>query len=221
MNNKETNIDDLSPNSADFLTSYAKSGLGAIPYFGTLFGEVLGQIIPNQRVDRMVQFLSILDKKLNDLTIDIEDINAKMKDEKYINLFEEGIWQASKTSSKERKEYIASILKNGLTDEALNEIQKGIFLSLLSELNDIEVIILYSYTRNYGNNKEIRDELKHIIEEPISYLGADEKTINDSILYDTYKAKLLRLNLLKDDKYIQLTGLGRLFLNYIDMPDKE
>ncbi len=236
----EVTIEDLAPNSTDFLTEYAKGGLGAIPYFGALFGEVIGQIIPHQRVDRIVSFLSILDKKFEQLKIEFENIELKMKNEEYINLFEEGIWQAARSSSQGRKEQIASLLANSLTDEALNEIQQGVLLSLLGELNDIEILILYQHTMKARYDKEFQEKYQDILRGPFAHLGADQETINQSTIHNTYKEKLIRLNLLKreyktpkkgefpefdektgmiKEKSISLTSLGRLLLKYIDMPD--
>jgi len=238
--NNEITIEDLSPNHTDFLTGYAKSGLGAIPGFGSLFSEVLGQIIPNQRVDRIVTFLSILDKKFEQLQIQFDKIESKMKDEEYINLFEEGIWQAARSSSQERKEHIASLLANSLNDEALNEIQQGVLLSLLGELNDIEILILYQHTMKARNDEDFHKKYQDILRGPFAHLGSDQETVNQSTIHNTYKEKLIRLNLLKreyktpkkgelpefDDKTgmikeksVNLTSLGRLFLKYIDMPD--
>jgi hypothetical protein len=237
----EITIEDLAPNHTDFLTGYAKGGLGAIPYFGALFGEVIGQIIPHQRVDRIVAFLGILDKKFEQLKIEFAVIESKLKNEEYINLFEEGIWQAARTSSQERKEHIASLLANSLSDEALNEIQQGVLLSLLGELNDIEILILYQHTMKARNNKEFQEKYQDILRGPFAHLGADEETINQSTIHNTYKEKLIRLNLLKreykalkkgelpefdnktgmiKEKSVGLTSLGRLLLRYIDMPDE-
>lgn len=237
----EITIEDLAPNHTDFLTDYAKGGLGAIPYFGALFGEVIGQIIPNQRIDRIVTFLGILDKKFEQLKIEFAEIESKLRSEEYINLFEEGIWQAARSSSQERKEHIASLLANSLSDEALNEIQQGVLLSLLGELNDIEILILYQHTMKARYDKEFQEKYQDILNGPFAHLGADKETINQSTIHNTYKEKLIRLNLLKreykalkkgefpefDDKTgmikeksISLTSLGRLILKYIDMPDE-
>lgn len=240
MNNGIT-IEDLSSNHTDFLTEYAKGGLGAIPIFGALFGEVIGQLIPNQRVDRIVSFLSILDKKFEQLQIEFEEIKLKMRSEEYINLFEEGIWQAARSSSQERKEHIASLLANSLSDDALNEIQQGVLISLLGELNDIEILVLYQYTIKARRDEDFHKKYQDILSGPLAHFGADQEAINQSTIHNTYKEKLIRLNLLKreyktlkkgelpefDDKTgmikersVSLTPLGRLFLKYIDMPDE-
>lgn len=237
----EITIEYLAPNHTDFLTGYTKSGLGAIPVFGSLFSEVLGQIIPNQRVDRIVTFLGILDKKFEELKIEFAEIKSKLRNEEYINLFEEGIWQAARSSSQERKEQIASLLANSLTDEALNEIQQGVLLALLGELNDIEILILYQHTMKARYDKDFQEKYENILRGPFAHLGANKETINQSTIHNTYKEKLIRLNLLKreyktpkkgelpefdektgmiKEKSVNLTSLGRLLLKYIDMPDE-
>ena len=44
----------LKNNSADYVASAAKSALGAVPFAGSLLSEIAGNIIPNQRIDRIV-----------------------------------------------------------------------------------------------------------------------------------------------------------------------
>jgi hypothetical protein len=164
-----------------------------------------------------------------------------MEEEGYVNLFEEGVFQSARASSKDRKEYIASILVNGLEDEVLNDIQKNIFLSILSQLNDMEIIILYSHTYKVRGDKDFFEKHKDILSEPFAHLGASQEVIDQSTIYKTHREKLVNLNLINkrfpnikkgeipefDNKTgmmkangYELTSLGRLFLKYIDLQDE-
>ena len=236
MNEKNLTVDDLAENETDAITAYSKGLMGAIPVFGGLFAEVVGQIIPNQRIDRVTEFMKILDGKFQELELDMEDVKSRMKREEYINLFEDGMWQAAKASSRERKEYIASLLSKSLTDEALNEIQQGVLLTLLNELNDIEVLILYSYSMIARSNQEFQQEHQEKLIGPVAFLGSGTETINQSAIHKTYKEKLLRLGMLErefvkpkrgelpefdektgmmKERSVSLSSLGRIFLRYI------
>lgn len=211
---------DIDENGADVLTVFSKAILGSLPFAGSVFAEITGTLIPNQRIDRMAEFLKILDVKLQQLGKNVEDIKEKMTNEGYVNIFEEGMWQSARSSSKERKEYIASILVNGLEDENLNEIQKSVFLNILNQLNDVEIIILHSYTFTTLGDKVFYEKHKAILTEPSAYMGSTQDEVDKATIYKTYREKLANLNLLarKQSGY-EMTPLGRLFLKYIGLKD--
>ena len=233
--------DDLEPNITDDIVSIGKGIVGIAPIFGPMIGEVIGQIIPRQRVDRITEFIKLLDVRLSELEMDRDKLAKKMAEEPYVNLFEEGLWQAARSSSQERKEYIASLLANGLTDEALNDIQQGVLLSLLGELNDIEILKLYQYTIKARTDEKFQDKHLVMLAGPHAHMGSNTDITNQSTVHKTYKEKLVRLGLLKreykkpkrgelpefdektgmiKEKSVSLTPLGRLLLKYIDMGDE-
>ena len=47
----------LERNKTDLLTSAAKSVLGALPYGGPLLSELIGNLIPDQRIDRLAKYI--------------------------------------------------------------------------------------------------------------------------------------------------------------------
>ena len=232
---------DLNSNDVDKGVLLLKGITGAIPFIGPMIAEIVGEIIPKQRIDRMHELLHILNEKFSRLEISQEELSHKMKEEPYVNLLEEGMWQAARSSSSERKEYIASLLVSGLTDEALSDIQQGVLLSLLKELNDIEILKLYQYTRVARGDKEFQEKYQLMLAGPHAHMGSGTDTLDQSTIHNTYKEKLIRLNLLKreykkpkrgespefdektgmiKEKSVSLTSLGRLFLKYIDMGDE-
>lgn len=234
-------VPNIEDSKIDKLTALSKGLLGMVPFAGSILSEIIGNIIPNQRIDRISEFLKILDKKLEETGKNISELSEKMEEEGYVNLFEEGVFQSARASSKDRKEYIASILVNGLEDEILNDIQKNIFLSILSQLNDMEIIILYSHTYKVRGDKDFFEKHKDILSEPLAHLGASQEVIDQSTIYKTHREKLVNLNLINkrfpnikkgdipefDNKTgmmkangYELTSLGRLFLKYIDLQDE-
>ena len=86
-----------------------------IPGFGSILSEVVGAIIPDQRMDRLVKYIKILDTKVQKINSDLLEI-AK-QNELAIDLIEEGFVQASRSLSNERREYIANVVANGISDE--------------------------------------------------------------------------------------------------------
>jgi len=234
----KVDISIIEENEVDLLTTSFKGSAGMIPILGPYFAEIIGMLVPNQRVDRITTFLKLFYKKFEEQNIELEILKEKMKNENFINLFDDISWQAAKSTSNERKEYLASILINGLTDDKIDEIQKNIFLNIISELNDIEILILYSHTRTARSDEKFQKEHQETLMPPRAHLGASQDVINESILFNTYKEKLVRLNLLTkkfkkprkgespefDEKTgmiksngFEITSIGRLFLKYIGL----
>ncbi len=140
------NINDISQldsDANDELASLFRGLAGAIPFFGGLFGEVICNNIPNQRLGRIVSFLKILSEKLKDM--DKDTLKLKIKLESYIDLFEDCIWATTRAITKERKEHIASIFKKGILDEEKEIINHKKVLYLLNQLDDIDLIVLHYY----------------------------------------------------------------------------
>ena len=51
----------------DIIAIVGKGAVGAIPFVGPMAAEIIGALIPNQRMDRLEQFLKELDLKMNQL----------------------------------------------------------------------------------------------------------------------------------------------------------
>ena len=163
---KEINLES---NKSDAVAIGLKSILGIVP-FGSLISEIATTVIPNQRTERIVLFIEILNEKLKYL--DKEVVDLKTKSEEFTDLLHDGFIQASRALSKKRLEYIASLLKNSLTNDELEHIEKKKLLGLLNDLNDAEIIWLKSFSfglRHY-HNKSYRNYLEShkSILEPVS-----------------------------------------------------
>ena len=88
--------DDLKQDKTDALVATAKSVLGVVPFAGTLLSELVGNLIPNQRVDGLTKYVKELEVRLS--RIDREKIDNALRSEEGIDLFEEGFVQASWTA---------------------------------------------------------------------------------------------------------------------------
>ena len=78
----------------DWAVAIGKGVLGAIPIVGPLAAEVIGVLIPNQRVDRIERLLNKLGSKVEGIPKDILD--ERFKKPEFINLLEDGMFQAAK-----------------------------------------------------------------------------------------------------------------------------
>lgn len=130
----------LDDNKADHTARIGGLILGNVPVVGSILTEVFKSIIPNQKEERVCIFVEVLAEKLKYTDNDV--LNLKMKSEEFTDLLEDAIPQAARTMNKDRQHYIAAALKNSLTDEQLEHIEKKKLLQLLNEVNDAEILFL-------------------------------------------------------------------------------
>ncbi len=193
----------------EIITIFSKGLVGAIPFIGPLASEIIGATIPNQRLERIELFLKKLESKID--KTEYEKVKVKAKEPESIDLFEDSLIQASRALSEERKEYIASLLKNSLTDEELEHIEYKRLLNILSELNDLEILILkskeYMYCDDDNKAKEFWKKHGEALKEPIIYDGmTSSEELNKATLFKTHKSHLVNLGLLKAQFKIPNSG---------------
>jgi hypothetical protein len=229
--------EELKQNKIDVLASAAKSIVGIAPFVGPLLAEIVDNVIPNQKIDRLTKFVVELEERFSHFEKDF--IRDQIKDENFTDLLEEGLRQASKAISDDRKRYIASIIENGLKQDEINYNEAKYLMQLLEELNDIEIIWLrYFLVNTIGGDEEFREKHKAILDRVVVYIGADQATIDKGAIQNSYKEHLIRLKLIQpnysfDNKtgqpeydnitktqkisYYSITSLGKLVLRYIGL----
>jgi hypothetical protein len=234
---ESTTLTSLQPASTDYVTSAAKAALGMVPFAGSLLAELAGCIIPNQRIDRLSKFAVELEGRLSRL--DQTHVRAQLADEHFTDLMEEGVRQASRSVSDERRQYLAGLLANGISSEASSYAESKHLLRILGELNDIEVIWLRFYVEpTFGGDAEFREKHRDVLDPVRAHLGSDPETLDKDALQKSYKEHLCSLGLLRhryetDSKTKQpvfdnftgglkvrgydITPLGRLLLRSIDL----
>ncbi len=221
----------------DIAAIIGKGLLGAIPFVGPLAAEIVGAIIPNQRIDRIQSLLKLLESKIPEE--DRQKVEHRIISQESVDLFEDGFIQASRALSEERKEYIASLLKNSLTDDELKHIEYKRLLSILGELNDLEILILKSQAmyRGQPDYDEFWATHEDALEPPLALIGSTQVEFDKHTIYQTHKLHLVNIRLLeakfkkqkmgefpefdyktgmiKAQRYA-ITSLGRLLLRSID-----
>lgn len=149
--------DKLDQNSTDYVVSATKSALGMVPFAGSLLAELAGSIIPKQRMDRLVDYARKLEHRLGDL--DQDAIRTKLADENFTDLLEESARQAAQAVTDERREYLASLLASGVSEDRVSFVESRHLLRILSQINDIEVIWLRFYShRSLNGDEEFRSK---------------------------------------------------------------
>lgn len=221
----------------DIVTIIGKGFLGAIPFVGPLVAEVVGAIIPNQRIDRIESLLKLLESKIPEE--DKPKIKQRIISKESIDLIEDSFIQASRALSEERKEYIASLLKNSLINDDLKHIEYKRLLSILCELNDLQILILKlkSLEGKQPKHAEFWDTHKNALTTPLALASSSQTEIDKYTIYITHEFHLANLGLLRGifnvpkkgelpefdentgmikSRRYEITNLGRLLLRCID-----
>ncbi len=182
-------------NKPDLIAAGGRVILGSIPFVGPLLAELFTEVIPNQRIDRLSQYVSMLDNKLSRLP---EKVIDKLKtDEGFHELLEESLIQASRATTDERRHYIASILEKGITDDAIEFADSKYLLHLLQEINDIEILWLrYYLVPAFNGDIEFREKHQNVLSPIFVHLGSDKETLQKAAIQENYKIHLERLGLL-------------------------
>lgn len=236
-----SDADPTSPNKADLLAKAARSTVGVVPFVGPLLSELVTSLIPNQRVERLSNYVSELERRL--LAYEEEKIRKKLNDEEYLALVEDSFIQASRATTDARREYIASIVENGLTREMIEGLEARYLLNILNELNDVEIILLRSYLDlTIGGDEGFREQHENILDRVFVTLGSTKEEAEKGALQDSYHEHLERLGLIKPHyrmdrdtnipefdtfsgkprvTYWTLTTLGQMLLENIGLVDSD
>ncbi len=213
---------ELDPNPRDKLVSVAKAIAGACPILGALISEMLN-FVPDSRRDRIVSYVKCMEGQIRSMEKRIPIVEKNLKTEKGWDIFEEGMMQAARAVFEERRERLAKLVANSLSEDEIKYEKSKKLLNLYRELTDPEIIwlIYYSLNPTLGEGRHSKWVSKHPeILKPVSReMGRPKEEYEKSALQDSYKASLTRLGLTKKrnnkNNTIVITTLGRMLVSYI------
>lgn len=165
-----------------------------VPKIGPLIATAISITIPDQKLDRLAIFTQVLSDKINYLEEDV--IAQKIKTPEFTDLFEDAWLQASRAMSDERRQHIASVLKNSLTNEELAHVEEKKLLALLGELNDAEIQLLKFYALVGTEKRSFAEEHTELFTPISRTFGAPQINIDKGALRDSYRNKLMEVGLL-------------------------
>ncbi|QEY50928.1 hypothetical protein [Legionella longbeachae] len=184
---------ELENTKVDQLVSALKS-IGSLHPAGSILTEIICSIIPNQRIDRIVNYVQELNRRITN--IEMEHLQKKFLQPEFIDLFEDSCIQASKALGDERLKYLASILVNGIHEENLKYFRSKRYLSILSELTDQEVIVLGSYYYPSTRNLEYHVRHEKLLRPKRATFASDNSEVEDETVFESILFHLCRLGLL-------------------------
>ena len=168
--------------------------------------EAVGFVIPKQRMDRVAKFATVFEKKGE--TLDQEQIRAHLNNENFVGLLEDSVLEAARSLTDERREYIANLLVNSLSQEDIEFIESKYLLRILGEINDIEVIwLMYSYNQQFGG-EDLWGTHSDILAPRMVGIDSEESEHDKEALQKSYEAHLAQLGLLGAEYKIDSNTLG-------------
>jgi hypothetical protein len=122
-----------------------KSALGEIPFAGSLCGEILSIVIPNQRVSRIESYLGYLTDRLAD--IDPDTLRTRLQNPQIFDLVKEGAVRSFTAKTNLRKQFIAESVASGITGGSEEAKEAKRLLGTLAEIDDDHVKVLLGSLR--------------------------------------------------------------------------
>ena len=154
--------------------------------------EIIGFVVPNQRLDRITNFLKELDKRLTKIEVD------RLEHNKFsLDLFEDGMYQAVKVLTESRNKYLANFLKRALDVDSDSYPTKKKLLNILQELTDKDIEILRSISIRWYQSTAKEYGVRPLTIGEVRALSEHQKSEYDHarVSFGLHIASLNRLNL--------------------------
>lgn len=188
-----TQDEELERNWRDLLVSASKGALGIVPG-GSVLAELITEVIPNQRMDRVIKFVRILDARLT--TVEGEIRARAIQEPGFADLVEASIVQSASFDSVDRYTYLSNLIVNGIEHGGWQFLRDLHFLQVLGQLNDAEVIWLKYYSiRDFHEQKAFSERHNDVIIYSTYPAGAPRHIVEPVLTAKSYQNHLHRLGL--------------------------
>jgi len=135
----------------DRVAASLRAAVSAIPFAGGALSEIISEVIPNQRMDRIERFLIFLSEEMEAMRA----TNQYPRSEgPQLELLETGLRSAAATSATEKQNYLAKCVAKGLTKSDSEAIRAQRIARIISELDPEEIVVLLSYTESSIPNRK-------------------------------------------------------------------
>jgi hypothetical protein len=190
-----------------------------VPIAGSLIAELITEVVPGQRQERVEGWLCHLAQRL--ASVEEATVRARLREPENVALFEEGAYQATRACSEERRRQIAELVAGGIADDRRDYLESHRVLRLLGELDDAEVIILAGYLQK-NREGDYWKQHANVLQDLAVRLGSSRDEIDADTVRKAGRQHLVQLGLLDQGALggaasIQLNGLGRLLLRRIGL----
>lgn len=228
----------LGDTNVDKAVSIIRGTVGVIPLIGPMLTELITNVIPNQRAERLEEYVLQLSTKVEEL--DQKSVGDNLKDPASIDIFEEGAFQSIRALSPERREQIAAVVAHGISGEEKERLEAKRILSLLRQIDDDQIITLTSYLNRNAHDDSFHNKHSTVLDPVWAHLGSDRNELDRQVMSRLARTGLVTLGLLrlrfkvpkkneppefdKDTGQLkgsghELTPLGRLLLSRIGVAE--
>jgi hypothetical protein len=187
----------LGGSSTDPAKALLKGILSGVPLVGGVISEIVGQIIPDQRMDRLERYVIHLGEELQRRGAD-EQVEERMRETENVDLFEDGAIASARALSEERRQRIARLVAAGISGDDQARLEAKRLLALLAEIDDGQLIILASYLRKNQESEEFRNTHAETLSPGGGRLGDSARERDVALVQGLAREKLLRLGLLEE-----------------------
>jgi hypothetical protein len=143
----------LRPSAADHAATLLRGLSSAVdvaaPGWGSVFGELIGSVIPNLRSERVEEYITRLGRELRALRAQVDDLIQKLGPEQ-IALFEDGARSAARATSHDRIARIARMVAAGMTSEEEEAARARELMALLDQLTEADLFYLDRFVPRGG-----------------------------------------------------------------------
>jgi hypothetical protein len=143
----------LRPTAADRAADTLRALTSAVdliaPGVGSVFGQLIGSVIPNLRSERFELYLTLLGRRLRALDTRLEALAERLGPEG-IALFEEGARSAGRATREERIRQVALLVSGGISADEKNAATSRDLMRILDEVTDSELALLDSFVWRLG-----------------------------------------------------------------------
>jgi hypothetical protein len=197
----------------DTVAALAKGLAGMVPGIGPVFQELVDLTIPQAKYSRIEDMLIRFEEKLG--SVAEETLRRAAEDPLLLPLFEEAMRQAAISFSETRRGHIASMLKNGLNQQAVETEYKLRLMKVLEQTNDTEIILLHGATLNSTAHAPFFERHREILMTKPQQYSIQEYDKRSRSYIDHCKTNLTSLGLMHNGAYV--TEFGKDILRFIDI----
>ena len=223
----------LGHSTEDQVATFVRATSSLIPGVGPIIGQLISEVIPNQRLERAEAYLRQLGER-------VERLEAVKDAPDRIALFEDGALLAIRALNEDRMNHIAKIVSGGLNGSEREVLEARRLLTVLAQLEVDDIIFLES--KIYGRLDEALERHPDIVQRPMLMLESGEEERTHAALWHLREQTLFRLGLLRHKftkpkrgempefdeatgmikaRGARLTPLGLLLLRHLGLADEE
>jgi hypothetical protein len=185
----------LGDNIGDRTASLVKGGIGALPFVGSILAEIVSQFIPNQRLERIENYLRALNEKISQVE-NVDQLGLTQPEN--IDLIEDGGFQAARALSPERLRHIVSIVSEGLAGDERQRLESKRLLRILGEIDDEQLIILSGELLKNRHDPDFGEHHRDVLAHRMLTIGAPQEQVDDAAIRGLTINHLMRLGLLEE-----------------------